>query len=143
VFNAIQACHKFLKKAGFHSGFASWEFSVFEGRMNADEVRIVLCTFPSNELARQIGTALVEKQLAACVNLVPGVESIYRWQGVIETSAETLAIFKTTAAAYPEFQSQLTALHPYEVPEIIAIQASAISPAYAGWLGAQIEDGTR
>ncbi len=111
--------------------------------MDANEVRIVLCTFPSNEVARQIGTALVEKQLAACVNLVPGVESIYRWQGAIETSAETLAIFKTTAAAYPEFQMQLKALHPYEVPEILAFQPSAISPAYAGWLAAQIQDGTR
>jgi periplasmic divalent cation tolerance protein len=111
--------------------------------MDANEVRIVLCTFPSNEVARQIGTALVEKQLAACVNLVPGAESIYRWQGAIETSAETLAIFKTTAAAYPEFQTQLEALHPYEVPEIIAIQPAAISPAYAGWLVAQIQNGTR
>ncbi|MCU0750391.1 MAG: divalent-cation tolerance protein CutA [Akkermansiaceae bacterium] len=72
----------------------------------------MLCTFPDAEAARQIGTALVEKQLAACVNLVPSIESIYRWQGAIETAAEVLAIFKTSATAYPAFETQLTDLHP-------------------------------
>ena len=72
-----------------------------------EEIVMVLSTFPSIEKARQIGTLLVEKQLAACVNLVPGVESIYRWQGKIETSAEVLAIFKTTAARQPELSEAL------------------------------------
>ncbi|OYV03870.1 MAG: divalent-cation tolerance protein CutA [Verrucomicrobiales bacterium VVV1] len=99
-----------------------------------EEVILVLSTFPSIEKARQIGTLLVEKQLAACVNLVPGVESVYRWQGKIETSAEVLAIFKTTAARQPELSEALADLHPYEVPEILALEPSAVSPAYARWV---------
>ena len=73
---------------------------------------MVLCTFPDADSARQIGTVLVEKQLAACVNLIPAVESIYRWQGKVETAAEVLAIFKTSAAAFPEFERALAGLIP-------------------------------
>ena len=86
------------------------------------------------EQARQIGTALVERQLAACVNLVPAVESIYRWEGNVETASETLAIFKTTRAAYPAFEAALTELHPYEVPEIIAISPDQIAGPYRTWV---------
>ncbi|MGC4015057.1 MAG: divalent-cation tolerance protein CutA [Luteolibacter sp.] len=98
------------------------------------ELRIVLCTFPDQEQARQIGTALVEKQLAACVNLLPGVESIYRWQGAVEISAEVLAIFKTTRAALPAFEEELVALHPYEVPELLALEPAAAAAAYTAWV---------
>ena len=100
------------------------------------ELRLVLCTFPDAATARQIGTALVEKQLAACVNLIPAVESIYRWQGAVETSAEVIAIFKTSAAVFAEFQRELAAHHPYEVPEIIAIEPAAVSENYAAWVAA-------
>lgn len=102
-----------------------------------ETVRVVLCTFPTAEAARQIGTALVEKQLAACVNLIPAVESIYRWQGKVESAAETLAIFKTSAAVYPDFERALTGLHPYEVPEIVSLEPSAVADSYAGWVLAQ------
>lgn len=102
-----------------------------------ETVRIVLCTFPSAEAARQIGTTLVEKQLAACVNLIPAVESIYRWQGKVESAGETLAVFKTTAAAYPDFERQLAALHPYEVPEIVALEPAAVAEPYARWVMAE------
>ncbi len=95
---------------------------------------MVLCTFPEAAGARQIGTLLVEKQLAACVNLIPGVESIYRWQDQLETSQEVMAVFKTTAAAWPEFQRVLASIHPYDVPEIIAIQPAALAPAYHAWV---------
>ncbi len=98
------------------------------------DVLLVLCTFPDSEQARQIGTVLVEAQLAGCVNLVPAVESIYRWQGKLETAAETLAIFKTTAAAFPAFEKMLTELHPYEVPEIIALEPTQIAAPYRAWL---------
>jgi periplasmic divalent cation tolerance protein len=98
------------------------------------ELRLVLCTFPDAATARQIGTALVEKQLAACVNLIPAVESIYRWQGRVETAAEVLAIFKTRAADFPDFERELTAIHPYDVPEIIAIEPAAVSENYAAWV---------
>ena len=98
------------------------------------DVLVVLCTFPDSEQARQIGTVIVEAQLAACVNLLPAVESIYRWQGEIETTAETLAIFKTTAAAFPAFQQMLTELHPYDVPEIVALEPAEIAAPYRAWL---------
>ena len=98
------------------------------------DIRLVLCTFPNTDEARQIGTVLVEKQLAACVNLLPAVESIYRWQGKVETAAEVLAIFKTTAAALPAFQRELAALHPYDVPEIVALHPADVAESYAAWL---------
>ncbi len=95
---------------------------------------MIVCTFPKIEVARQIGTALVERQLAACVNLVPAVESIYRWQGETEISAEVLAIFKTTRAVYPAFQRALVELHPYQVPEIIALAPDQIGENYRAWV---------
>ena len=99
---------------------------------------LVFSTFPDIEKARQIGTALVESQLAACVNLIPAVESIYRWQGSIETSGEALAIFKTTASAYTAFEARLKALHPYEVPEIVAIKPEQVAAGYAAWIGESV-----
>jgi periplasmic divalent cation tolerance protein len=98
------------------------------------EIRLVFCTFPDAASARQIGTALVEKQLAACVNLIPAVESVYRWQGRLETAAEVLAVIKTSAAAFPAFERELARLHPYEIPEIIAIEPAAVAENYASWL---------
>jgi periplasmic divalent cation tolerance protein len=98
------------------------------------EFLVILCTFPDSEQARQIGTVLVERQLAACVNLLPGVESIYRWQGKVETAGEVLAVFKTSAAGFPTFEKALTELHPYEIPEIIAIQPAAVAEAYTAWV---------
>lgn len=102
------------------------------------EIIVVLCTFPSLELARQIGTALVETQLAACVNLCPSVESIYRWEGKVENAQEVLAMIKTTTAVYPQLEARLKALHPYEVPEIIALPAHQVLPAYAAWVQASV-----
>jgi periplasmic divalent cation tolerance protein len=102
------------------------------------DVLVVLCTFPDPVEARQIGTTLVERQLAACVNLVPAVESIYRWQGKLETTTEVLAIFKTTAAAFPEFEKTLAELHPYDVPEIIALSPEQVSGPYRQWVLGQL-----
>lgn len=99
-----------------------------------NEVLIVCCTFPEVALARQIGTTLVEKQLAACVNLIPAVESIYRWHGRLENSSEVLAIFKTSAATYPDLERELAKLHPYDVPEIVAIQPTAVAASYRAWV---------
>lgn len=102
-----------------------------------NSILIVFCTFPDAEQARRAGTALVEARLAACVNLLPGVESIYRWQGAMETAAEVLAVFKTTTAVYPAFESRLRALHPYEVPEIIALRPEQVAASYAQWVVAE------
>jgi periplasmic divalent cation tolerance protein len=114
------------------------------------EAMVVLCTFPDLEQARQIGAAMVERQVAACVNLLPGVESIYRWQGKVERSGEVLAVFKTTR--YAELEAALRERHPYEVPEILALPVTAGLPAYLAWMageegsadqGADVETGTK
>ncbi len=102
------------------------------------DVLLVLCTFPDPAKARQIGTLLVERQLAACANLVPAVESIYRWQGKVESAAETLAIFKTTAAAWPSFRDALAEAHPYDVPEIVAVKPADVADSYATWVRGEI-----
>lgn len=99
-----------------------------------NNVLVVLCTFPDVEKARQTGTALVEAQLAACVNLLPGIESIYRWQGAVERAGEVLAVFKTTAEAWPSFEQRLRKLHPYEVPEIVALKPEQVAESYARWV---------
>ena len=123
---------RFSRKPDFTLGLLVLGFRCLGGAMS--DVLLVLCTFPSLEQARQIGKALVERQLAACVNLVPGVESIYCWQGKMESAAEVLAIFKTSSAAFPEFQQLLTELHPYEVPEIMAFSPEKIAEPYRAWL---------
>ena len=86
-----------------------------------DEYLLVLSTFPNPEVARQIGTMLVDLQLAACVNLIPSVDSIYRWKGKIEQDRETLALIKTTRSNYQAVETRIQEKHPAEVPEIIAI----------------------
>ena len=98
------------------------------------EILVVLSTFPNLETARQIATVLVEAQLAACVSLCPAAESIYRWQGRVESAAEVLALIKTTAAGFEPLERRLRELHPYEVPEIIALPAGKVSEAYVKWV---------
>lgn len=106
--------------------------------MNQESVRLVLVTFPDLEKARQVGTVLIESQLAACVNLLPSIESIYRWQGQVETAQEVLAIFKTTASNVASLENRLKALHPYKVPEFIALKPEHVAESYATWLGESV-----
>lgn len=102
--------------------------------VDSDQVAVVvLCTFPDVEKARAIAAELVERRLAACVNLLPGVESIYRWEGKVERAGEVLAVIKTTR--YPELETALKELHPYEVPEILALPVAAGLAGYLKWLG--------
>jgi len=95
---------------------------------------LVMSTFPDAEVARTIARTLVEEQLAACANLVRNAESIYWWKGVIESSAEVIGFFKTTEAQYKRFEARLKELHPYELPEIVAIQPKGGLPAYLQWI---------
>jgi len=99
-----------------------------------NELLLILCTFPDLAKARQIGTLLVETQLAACANLLPGAESIYRWEGQVETASEVMAIFKTSREVFPAFKEKLQELHPYDVPEIVVLHPEAVSPSYEAWL---------
>ena len=100
----------------------------------ADELLIVFCTFPDMETAGKTVRELVEQRLAACGNILPEVHSVYRWKGEVESSAEVLAIMKLDARQYPEFESKLRSLHPYDVPEIIAFPISKGLPDYLKWV---------
>ena len=95
---------------------------------------MVLCTFPNAEVAQATAATLVEEGLAACVNLLPQVTSIYRWEGIVETAAEVLAIIKTTRDAYPRLEERICQLHPYEVPELLAFLAAQGLEAYLAWV---------
>jgi periplasmic divalent cation tolerance protein len=98
------------------------------------DARLVLTTCADRARAETLARTLVEERLAACVNLLPGVRSIYRWQGAVEAADEVLLVIKTTRAAYPALAARLPALHDYEVPELLAFDAEAGGAAYLGWL---------
>ena len=95
---------------------------------------VMLCTVPDRESGERIAAALVEERLAACVNLVPGLISVYRWQGKVEQEPECLLIIKTGVSRFEAVQQRIKALHPYEVPEIIALPISHGDPAYLNWI---------
>ena len=100
----------------------------------ADEVLLVLSTFPDVATARRIGRQLVEEKCAACANILPPVESIYWWEKKVETANETLVLFKTSAVRYAALENTLRQLHPYEVPEIIALPVERGLPDYLRWV---------
>lgn len=102
------------------------------------EVIMVLCNVPDAALAQQIAETLVGEQLAACVNIMAPCRSVYRWQGKLENASEVPLQIKTTAVAYPALQARLLQLHPYEVPEIIALPLAAGLPAYLTWVAAEV-----
>lgn len=102
----------------------------------ATEVLVVLVTFPGTADVRAITRTIVEEKLAACGSIVPQVESIYRWNDKVESAGETLVIFKTNIGSYDALESRLRALHPYEVPEIIAMQVHAGNANYIAWVTA-------
>ena len=108
--------------------------------MNRDAL-LACSTFPEIETARRIAQQLVTENLAACANLIPAVESIYRWQDKIENAQEVFGLFKTTATCYAAFQERLQALHPYDVPEIICLRIEDGLPEYLRWVSAGCSPG--
>jgi periplasmic divalent cation tolerance protein len=101
--------------------------------------RIVLCTAGSEDEARKIARHLVEQRLAACVNIVPRVESIYRWQGKVESSGEWLLLIKTTVERFPSVLAAIRALHSYELPECVAIGIEDGSAGYLEWIDQSVK----
>jgi periplasmic divalent cation tolerance protein len=97
--------------------------------------RIVLCTTGSEDEARKIAQYLVEQRLAACVNIVPQIESIYRWQGKMESSREWLLLIKTTAERFANVRDAIRKLHSFDLPECIAIRIDEGSAEYLDWIG--------
>lgn len=98
------------------------------------EFIVVFCTHPDAGAARDLGGALVEEKLAACVNLLPGLASLYVWQGQRETSEEVLLVLKTRSALFERLAAAIRARHPYTAPEIIALPIVAGDPDYLNWL---------
>ena len=101
--------------------------------------RIVLSTAGSEDEARKIAHHLVERQLAACVNIVPKVASIYRWHDKVEEASEWLLLIKTTAAMFPQVRDAIGELHSYDVPECIAITVEDGSAGYLKWIGESVK----
>jgi periplasmic divalent cation tolerance protein len=97
---------------------------------------VVFVTMPDGDTAARVGRVLVEERLAACVNVIPGLRSIYEYGGKVCDDAEVLCLFKTRRDVYPALRDRLTGLHPYEVPEIIAVPLAEGNAPYLAWLAA-------
>jgi periplasmic divalent cation tolerance protein len=104
--------------------------------MNGQESEpiVVFITAPNKDEAKRLASALIGSELAACVQILPEMESIYRWQGAIEQQSEILILAKTTSAKFAELEREVRLLHTYDVPEILALPVVAVSQPYLEWL---------
>jgi periplasmic divalent cation tolerance protein len=100
--------------------------------------RIIFTTAGSREEARKIANALVERKLAACVNIVPQIESIYRWEGKVESAEEWLLIIKTNFSAFDRVRDTIKELHSYDLPECVSISVDDGSAEYLKWIGEEV-----
>ena len=98
------------------------------------EVLLVLTNAPDRDTAERIAVSLVTDRVAACVNILPGCTSVYRWQGKLERADEVPLLIKTTRETYARMETELRKLHPYELPEIVAMPVTAGLPAYLDWV---------
>jgi periplasmic divalent cation tolerance protein len=100
----------------------------------SSETLLVLTNLPDRDAAMRLARALVEQRLAACVNVLSGCTSVYRWDGAVEEAEEVPVLIKTRAARYPEVEALIRELHPYELPEIIAVPVVRGLPEYLDWV---------
>jgi periplasmic divalent cation tolerance protein len=107
----------------------------------ADAVHVVLMTVPSADVAERVVRTLVDERLVACGNILPGLTSIYRWQGAVQTDPEVLVILKTVAARVPALLERAPELHPYEVPEVLVLPVAAGHKPYLQWVRACSDGG--
>lgn len=107
-------------------------------------IQLLLTHVDTPETAARIAAAVVGEQLAACVNIQPGVQSVYRWQGAVETAAETAMVLKTSASRMPALMDRVRALHPYELPELVVVDVVSGLPGYLDWVrsSCQVAGGT-
>ncbi len=106
--------------------------------MSADAL-VVLVTAPSADQAAELGRAVVTERLAACASIVPAVRSIYRWEGKVQDEPEALLVIKTTRARFEPLRDRILALHPYQVPEVLALRVEAGHAAYLAWIAGETE----
>lgn len=102
-------------------------------------IRVVLMTAPDRETAERVGTALVEARLAACANVVPGISSVYRWQGAVERAEEVLVVLKTRSERVEALVSRAAELHPYDVPELLALPVREGHGPYLDWVRSETD----
>jgi periplasmic divalent cation tolerance protein len=100
----------------------------------SEKILLALSTFPDTDVARRISNELVTERFAACANMLPSVESIYRWKERIESGSETFVLFKVSENRQSAFQDKLRSLHPYDVPEIIFVPVAGGLPEYLQWV---------
>jgi periplasmic divalent cation tolerance protein len=100
---------------------------------------LCLITVPTPDEASRIARALVEERLAACVNIVPWMHSVYRWRGAVEEADEILLVAKTTRASFGRLRDRVLALHSYEVPEVIAVPIETGNPEYLSWIEESVD----
>ncbi len=103
-------------------------------------VHLAFCACPDLDVAHRIAEALVSERLAACVNVLPGATSFYRWEGRIVRDSEVLLLIKTEAGRVPALTERVRALHPYELPELVTVQADAGLPAWLDWVVAETRE---
>ncbi len=104
---------------------------------------LVLCTCPPGDVAESLARFLVKENLAACVNIVPGLTSVYPWNGKIESAAESLLLIKTEREAYPRLETELRQRHLYELPEIVVIDIERGLPEYLNWISQWLHPATQ
>jgi periplasmic divalent cation tolerance protein len=104
---------------------------------SADKACVVLCTVPSEEVGVNIARTLLDERLVACVNIVPGVRSLYRYQGKLEDERELLLVLKTRRALYARLEARVRELHPYEVCEVLLLEVGAGAAPYLAWIAGE------
>ncbi len=105
---------------------------------SASRFVIVLVTCPTPAVGRRLARELVRLRLAACVNVLPGVESVFRWRGKVDRSREALLVIKTTRARFAALRRRVLSLHPYDLPEVIALPVAAGHPPYLRWIASSV-----
>lgn len=102
------------------------------------KAHITLCTCPDEATAAELATGLVGEKLVACVNILPGIRSIYRWQGTVSDDAEVMMVIKSMAFRSADIESWLLEHHPYDVPEVISLETAQVSKDYLAWIEASV-----
>lgn len=112
----------------------------YDSSADVPDARVVLVTVPDPETGRSLARRVVEDRLAACGNVIPGLTSVYRWAGEVQEDSEALILFKTTADGLPRLMKRVTELHPYDVPEFLALPVTHGHLPYLEWVKGEVDE---